>query len=400
MGYYYGEKYETWYKAIEKKSENMKAEAGEIELAATTAETAFINGIGALTNESVLKSDILTGEIVKGLENVKTYIGKFKSSATTFLPAIAERTGQLEETTNKIRECEEKINSLQSEIDGINAAIAREEKNTYYDEEKKKQVLKSSARSAIMSYNTQKFKKIEEKEAKEKEAKEQQVMADAIANSITGLDVRDESALGPISIPSLSIPTVAPAIPLTDELPFIPTESEPTALTTVPELEDSVAVDDMIITSSNPKLSGLPIVMEFGEPFSTRYRGSRGYFDEKHHALDITAYRGTASDYKEPIVRALGAGIVTKVTNPEGSSTAGVVEVMHNYQGEELYTRYVHMGRIDVQEGQVVKESDAIGPQGSTGNSTGPHLHLEVYKIVDGKRVYVNPHDYIDLNYT
>ncbi len=46
--------------------------------------------------------------------------------------------------------------------------------------------------------------------------------------------------------------------------------------------------------------------------------------------------------------------------------------------GGELQTRYGHMSRLNVEAGQQVKKGDIIGYVGSTGRSTGPHLHYEV----------------------
>lgn len=59
--------------------------------------------------------------------------------------------------------------------------------------------------------------------------------------------------------------------------------------------------------------------------------------------------------------------------------------------GAEMQTRYGHMSRLNVAEGQRVHKGDVIGFVGSTGNSTGPHLHYEVR--VDGAAV--NPLAYM-----
>lgn len=59
--------------------------------------------------------------------------------------------------------------------------------------------------------------------------------------------------------------------------------------------------------------------------------------------------------------------------------------------GAEVETRYGHLSRLNVAEGQVVHKGDIIGYVGTTGRSTGPHLHYEVR--VDGQAV--NPVPYM-----
>ena len=46
--------------------------------------------------------------------------------------------------------------------------------------------------------------------------------------------------------------------------------------------------------------------------------------------------------------------------------------------GQGLITAYMHLSRIDVQAGQVVKKGDNLGATGATGRVTGPHLHWAV----------------------
>jgi len=57
-------------------------------------------------------------------------------------------------------------------------------------------------------------------------------------------------------------------------------------------------------------------------------------------------------------------------------------------------TLYGHMTRVNVEQGQEVKAGDLIGYMGSTGRSTGPHVHYEIRK--DG--IDIDPMPYLKLN--
>ena len=59
--------------------------------------------------------------------------------------------------------------------------------------------------------------------------------------------------------------------------------------------------------------------------------------------------------------------------------------------GDGTQTRYAHMSNINVSNGQIISCGQVIGHVGSTGNSTGNHLHFEI--IINGATV--NPYNYI-----
>lgn len=85
-----------------------------------------------------------------------------------------------------------------------------------------------------------------------------------------------------------------------------------------------------------------------------------------HKGIDLAAPTGT------PIL-ATADGAVSKA---EWFSGYGLYVSLEH--GGELQTRYGHMSRLNVYSGQQVKKGDIIGYVGSTGRSTGPHLHYEV----------------------
>jgi murein DD-endopeptidase MepM/ murein hydrolase activator NlpD len=88
-----------------------------------------------------------------------------------------------------------------------------------------------------------------------------------------------------------------------------------------------------------------------------------------HRAIDYAAKAGTP-------IRAVGEGVITSAGwNSQGYGNK--VSIRHN----SVYsTNYAHLQRIYVGYGQKVKQGDIIGTVGSTGFSTGPHLHFEMVK--------------------
>lgn len=94
-----------------------------------------------------------------------------------------------------------------------------------------------------------------------------------------------------------------------------------------------------------------------------------------HEGLDMAQPTGT------PIMAAKAGEVV--VSQDDAGGYGKWVEIRHADGGR---TRYAHMSARDVQKGQKVEAGQQIGKVGSTGNSTGPHLHFEVLKP-DGSRV-------------
>ena len=85
-----------------------------------------------------------------------------------------------------------------------------------------------------------------------------------------------------------------------------------------------------------------------------------------HEGIDFIADTGTA-------IQAAAAGIV--VTAERHPQYGNLIEIDH---GNELITRYAHASKVLVKQGALVKRGQKIAEVGSTGRSTGPHLHFEV----------------------
>lgn len=105
------------------------------------------------------------------------------------------------------------------------------------------------------------------------------------------------------------------------------------------------------------------------------FTGKRGW----HPGIDFAGKLGS------PVI-AVAAGVVTWAAKRGGYGN--LVEINH---GNGLVTRYGHNKKLLVHVGDVVKKGQEIALMGSTGRSTGPHCHFEVYK--NGRPV--NPKSYI-----
>lgn len=124
---------------------------------------------------------------------------------------------------------------------------------------------------------------------------------------------------------------------------------------------------DLVLPPTGDLVDGtlvVPVPGKITSPFSNRINPVTG-LAELHSGLDIGAAQGTP-------IRAAKAGTVIYAA-PMG--TAGNAIIL---QHTDLETRYYHLSVIGVAVGQTVQAGDVIGQVGSTGRSTGPHLHFEV----------------------
>ncbi|MDP4278706.1 MAG: peptidoglycan DD-metalloendopeptidase family protein [Bacteroidota bacterium] len=103
-----------------------------------------------------------------------------------------------------------------------------------------------------------------------------------------------------------------------------------------------------------------------------------------HYGMDFTSPTGTH-------VYATGEGTVILAGWKRGFGNAIIINHGYNYQ-----TLYGHLSSIKVRVGQRVRRGDIIGGVGSTGKSTGPHLHYEVH--YQGKPVNPTNYYYLDLS--
>ncbi|MEZ5449725.1 MAG: M23 family metallopeptidase [Thiolinea sp.] len=141
------------------------------------------------------------------------------------------------------------------------------------------------------------------------------------------------------------------------------------------EVMEGMAVEEEILPSHAPVNKGY-VSSPFGsrrDPFNGRLRS--------HQGIDFAGPQGTE-------IHAVAGGVVSFVGRKGGYGIA--MEIDH---GDGLVSRYAHLSKTLVEQGQVISKAEKIALMGSTGRSTGPHLHLEIMK--DGERV--DPQLYLEV---
>ena len=131
---------------------------------------------------------------------------------------------------------------------------------------------------------------------------------------------------------------------------------------------------------SNKKVAlNLSLIRPISGTITSRFGHVSSRRVSRHTGLDIAASTGTK-------IKAAAGGTVT-FSGYKGSF--GYMVVINHGNGVETY--YAHCSKLYVKAGQQVNQGDRIAAVGNTGNSTGPHLHLEIR--ING--VAYNPQNYL-----
>lgn len=133
-------------------------------------------------------------------------------------------------------------------------------------------------------------------------------------------------------------------------------------------------------TSSGSVSLGISLINPVSGVITSRFGSNDSVRSHAHSGLDIAAPYGTP-------IKAAASGTVTFSGNA-GDGFGNYVIVSH---GNGVTTVYAHCSSLLVSSGQTVSQGQVIARVGSTGNSTGNHLHLEVRK----NGVTYNPQNYV-----
>ena len=132
-----------------------------------------------------------------------------------------------------------------------------------------------------------------------------------------------------------------------------------------------------VATRTGELVKTLPLSWPVRGPVNSEYGRRRSPWNgrlQRHEGIDIGGAPGT------PVTAPAPGTVVT--ASVQGGALGKYVTVDH---GNGLRSRYGHLAKVNVTPGQRIEKGQVLGVVGSTGRSTGPHLHYEVR--VDGKPV-------------
>lgn len=164
----------------------------------------------------------------------------------------------------------------------------------------------------------------------------------------------------------------------TSDLEVAKANVQETVQNAITEIEEQKEEEERL--NALPSINGIKLaVTPIEGRITSRYGARSSIRKSTHTGLDISAVQGTD-------IKVVADGMVTFASY--NGSYGNLVKVDH---GNGVETWYAHTSKMYVSVGDTVKAGDVIAAVGSTGNSTGPHLHLEIR--VDGE--HVNPQDYL-----
>ena len=166
--------------------------------------------------------------------------------------------------------------------------------------------------------------------------------------------------------------------PNTSELEVAKANVQDTVQTAIAEIEQQKEEEER--WNALPTINGIKLaVTPIEGRITSRYGASSSIRKSTHTGLDISAVTGTD-------IKAVADGTV--ISAKYSGAYGYLVKVDH---GNGVETWYAHTSKMYVKKGDTVKAGDVIAAVGSTGNSTGPHLHLEIR--LNGE--HLDPQDYL-----
>lgn len=207
--------------------------------------------------------------------------------------------------------------------------------------------------------------------------RQQIAFAAALTDAAAERSIKAEAALRKYGIN----PRTVAAQPVPEGIggPYVPVSGDPAALARLGETLTRLDRLERVLMAVPSTLPATPVALS--SPFGIRSDPFNGGA-AMHTGLDI---RGA---YGQPIY-ASAAGRIVRVGPWSGYGNVVVID-----HGHGIETRYGHLSGFTVRPGAIVKAGDQIARMGSTGRSTGNHLHFEVR--INGRAV--NPRPYLEAS--
>lgn len=303
--------------------------------------------------EAQQKEDYANLEVLQGAETSK------KSSVETL---VSEKTKELEQYEEDISVAEDQVEQYQKDLKDQEDRIRKIE-----DEIKKKEAAAEASRKAA--------------EESRKAAEESRKAAEESSRVAESLKADEESAKAASEEASREAAkaTEGPGGSTEETTKLETTKKETTKAETTKAPESPGPSENTAPPSSTSLIWPCPSSKRVTSEFGGRDAPIAGA-SSNHQGMDIGAPTGT-----NIIAAASGEVVISTYSYSAGN----YIMISH---GNGLMTVYMHCSQLLVSEGASVKQGDVIAKVGSTGYSTGPHLHFGVR--VNG--VYVNPRNYVN----
>lgn len=193
------------------------------------------------------------------------------------------------------------------------------------------------------------------------------------------VNIRETAKVRESASKKTTVPNVKQTVLITPKQPNNREATRPTLVNDIVIISEVREVPTARGTGSGNNMPSIwPVAGAMRGGFGVRRNPFGGSSSEFHKGQDIHA------TYGAPVI-ATADGVVVLA-----GWLRGYGQVVYVDHGNGISTRYGHLSRIDATVGQVIKRGDQLGLVGSTGRSTGPHLHYEVR--VDGQATNPTPY--------
>lgn len=314
-------------------------------------------------------------EILQEQQKDKERLEELSIESEERLRVIEEKSAELHEKQQELVEAQLDQEVAIQEIQ-VSVATEKKQKEKFVKqkeeaERKRQEQLKALAEQRAREEAAR--KKIQEEEARaaaeaqrlarEQAAAQQQAQAEAAKESVAQAPTPQPATPSSTKVDRASLEVAAPAVETKVERQETP--AEPVAETVVEEVVEE-KVDTPAASTSNSSGWASPVSsISVSSPFGMRANPT-GPGTEFHNGIDLVGSSGT------PIYAAKSGTVVQTGFDPSGGN---YVIIDH---GDGYFSHYLHLSSIGVANGQSVSQGTTIGGMGTTGNSTGVHLHFGI----------------------